>query len=168
MTTTGASIFGHKPHKLLGSASFDQSHIHTQSYGSFNPGERVRVLWNTASKSFANYLPELLFFSHKAVSKSLRPHGLQHTSLHCPSPSPGVHPSSCPLNHWCHPTISSSVILLSFYLQPFPAAGSFPVSQLFPSGGQSIGASASVLPMSILGWFPLWLTVLISFTCKGL
>ena len=168
MTTTGASIFGHKPHKLLGSASFDQSHIHTQSYGSFNLGERVRVLWNTASKSFANHLPELLFFSRKAVSKSLRPHGLQHTSLHCPSPSPGVHPSSCPLNHWCHPIISSSATLFSFCLQSFPASGSFPVSQLFPSGGQSIGASASVLPMSILGWFPLRLTVLISFTCKCL
>ena len=77
------------------------------------------------------------------MSDSFRPHGLQHTRLPCPSPSHGVCPSSCPLNRWCHPTISSSVTLFSFCLQPFPASGSFPVSQLFPSGGQSIGASAS-------------------------
>ena len=101
------------------------------------------------------------------MSDSLRPHGLWHARLPCPSPSPRVCPSSCPLNHWCHPTISSSVILLSFYLQPFPAAGSFPVSHLFLSGGQSIGASASapVLPINIQCWFPLELTGLM---CKWL
>ena len=170
MTTTGASIFGHKPHKLLGSASFDQSHIHTQSYGSFNLGERVRVLWNTASKSFANHLPELLFFSRKAVSKSLRPHGLQHTSLHCPSPSPGVCSNSCPLSWWCHPAISSPVTLFSFCLQSFLPSGSFPMSQLFTSCGQSTraSASASILPNNIQGWFPLGSTGLISLLSKGL
>ena len=79
------------------------------------------------------------------------------------SPAPRICPSPCPLNRWCHPTISSSVTLF-FCLQPFPASGSFPMSQLFTSSGQSIGvsASASVLPMSIQGWFALRLTRLIS------
>ena len=88
----------------------------------------------------------------------------------CPSPSPRVCPSSCPLNQWCHPTISSSVALFSFCLQSFPASGSFPMSQQFTSGGQSIGApaTASVLPMNIQGWFPLGWTGLISLQSKGL
>ena len=79
------------------------------------------------------------------------PQGLKHTRLFCLSPSPRVCPSSCPLNPWRHPTISSSVSLFSFCPQPFPASGSFPVSRLFASGGQSIGASVSALalPMSI-------------------
>ena len=87
-----------------------------------------------------------------------------------PSPSPGVWPRSCPLNQWCHPTISSSVALFSFCFQSFPTSGSFPVSQLFSSGGQSIGASfsASVLTMSIQGWSPLGLTGSISLQSKGL
>ena len=97
-----------------------------------------------------------------AKCPTLWPHGLQHARLPCPLPSPGVCPRSCPLNRWCHPTISSFVALFSFCLQCFPASGSFPVSQLFTSGGQSIGASASasVLPMNIQGWFlydwPVW------------
>ena len=100
---------------------------------------------------------------------SLWPHGLQHTRPPCPSPSPGVCPSSCLLNEWCYPTISSSVTLFSSCLQYFPASGSFP-SQLFTSGGQRVGASASVpvLPMNIQGWFPLKLTGLISMLSKGL
>ena len=85
----------------------------------------------------------------------------------CLSPPPGVCPSSCPLNGRCHPTISSSVIF-SFCPQSFPASGSFPMSQLFTSGGQSIGASVSVLPMSIQDWYPLRLTGLISLLFKGL
>ena len=98
----------------------------------------------------------LSLFSHQVVSDSLRPRGLQHTRLLCPSPSPRVCPSSCPLNQWCHPTISSSLTLF-FCLLSFPASGSFPVSQLFTSGGQSIGASlsVSVLPENIQDWFPL-------------
>ena len=98
------------------------------------------------------------------MSNSSRPHGLQHARFPCPSPSPEVYLSSCPLNLWCHPTISSSVTLFSFYLKFSPAPGSFPISWLFASGGQSIGtsASASVLPMSIQGWCPLRLTGLIS------
>ena len=94
----------------------------------------------------------------------------QHTRLPCPSPIPGACSNSCPLSQWCHPTISSSVILFSSCLQSFPASGSFPVSQLFTSGGQSTGASASasVLPMSGQDWFPLGLTDLISLQSKGL
>ena len=106
-------------------------------------------------------------FSHSAVSNSLRPHGLPAPRLPCPSPTPGVCSDSRPLSQWCHPTISSSVIPFSSSLQSFPASGSFPMSQFFTSGGQSIGVSASpsVLPMNIQDWFPLGWTGLIS---KGL
>ena len=92
---------------------------------------------------------------------SLWLHGRQHTRLPCPSPSPGVCSNSYPLSQWCHPSTSSSVMTCSSCPQFIPASGSFPVSQLFVSGGQSIGASASasVLPMNIQGWFPLGLTV---------
>ena len=100
-----------------------------------------------------------MLFSHSVVSDSLWPHGLQHTRLACPSPSPRVCSNSCPLSRRCYPTISSSVTHFSAY----PAsAGSFPMSWLFASGGQSIGALASVLPMNIRGWFPIGLTGLIS------
>ena len=100
---------------------------------------------------------------------SLQPHELQHTRLSCPSPSPRVWSNSCSLNWWCYPTISSCVVPF-FCLQSFPASGSFPVSQLFASGGQTIGvsASASVLPMNIQDWFPLGLTGWISLQSKGL
>ena len=93
----------------------------------------------------------------------------QHTHLPCPSPSPGVCSNSCLLSQWCHSTILLSVIPF-FYLQPFPASGSFLMSELFPSGGQSIGASASasVLPINIQNWFPLGLSGWISFQSKGL
>ena len=103
-------------------------------------------------------------FSHSVMSNSLRPHGLQHTRLPCPSPTPGVCSNSCPSSQWCHPTISSSVIPFSSHLQSFPASGSFPMSQLFTSDGQSIGvsASASVLPVNIQDRFPFGLTGLIS------
>ena len=94
--------------------------------------------------------------------------GLQHTRILCPSPSPGVCSNSGPLSRWCHSTLSSSVIPF-FCLQSFPASGSFKMSGLFASCGQSIGAShSSVLPMSIQGWFPLELTDLISLLSKGL
>ena len=88
----------------------------------------------------------------------------------CPSPTPGVYSGSCPLSQWCHTTISSSVIPFSSHLQSFPASGSFPMSQFFASGGQSIGvsASASVLPMNIWDWFPLEWTGWISLQSKGL
>ena len=104
------------------------------------------------------------------ASNSLWPHGLQHARPPCPSPTPGVYSKSCPLSGWCHPAISSSVAPFSSCPQSLPASGSFPMSQLFPSGGQSIGVSAlaSVLPMSIQDWFPLGLTGLISLQSKGL
>ena len=109
-------------------------------------------------------------FSHSVVSSSLRPHGLQHARPPCPSPTPRVYSNSCPLRRWCHPTISSSVIPFSSRLQSFPASGSFQMSQLFASGGQSIGASAltSVLAMNIQDWFPLGWTGWISLQSKGL
>ena len=109
-----------------------------------------------------------LLFSCSVVSDSLQPHELQHARLPYPPPSPGVCPNSCPLSQWCHPTISSSVVPFSSCLQSFPASGSFLMSQLFASGGQSIGASTSVLPMNIQDWFPLGLTGLISLQSKGL
>ena len=97
-------------------------------------------------------------------------HELQHTRLPCPSLSPGVGSNSCPLSRWCHSTILSFVSPFSSCPQSFPGSGSFPVSQLLASGSQSIGASASayVLTMSILCWFPLGLTSLISLLSKGL
>ena len=104
------------------------------------------------------------------MSDSLWPHGLQHARLPCPSPTPGACSNSCPLSQWCHPTISSSAVLFSSCLQSFPASGSFPMSQFFASGGQSIGVttSASVLPMSIQDQLPLRMTGLISLQSKGL
>ena len=111
----------------------------------------------------------LLLFSHSVMSNILLPHGLQHTSLPCSSPSPRVCSNSYPLNKWCHPIISSSVPFSSSP-QSFPTSRSFPMSQLFASGSQSIGASASssVLQMNIQSWFPLGLTALISLQSKGL
>ena len=102
-------------------------------------------------------------FSHSVTSNSLQAHGLQHARLPCQSPTPRACSNSCPLSQWCHPTISSSVIPFSSCLQSFPASGSFPMSNFFASGGQSIetSASASVLPMNIQDWFPLGLTGLI-------
>ena len=95
-------------------------------------------------------------------------HGLQHPRLPCPSPFPGVSSDSCPLGQCCHPTTSSSAARFSFCLQSFPASGPFPITCLFPSSGQSIGASASVLPVDIDSEFPLGMTGLISLQSKGL
>ena len=104
------------------------------------------------------------------MSDFLQLHRLQHARLPCPSPSPRVSWNSCSLSRWCHPTISCSVTPFSFCCQYFPASGYFPMSQLFPLGGQNNGASASasVLPMNIRDWFPLGLTGLISVLSKGL
>ena len=104
------------------------------------------------------------------MSHSLQPRGLQHTRLPCPLPTPRAYSNSCPSCQWCHAAILSSVIPFFSCLQSFPASGSFPVSQFFASGGQSIGvsASASVLPMNIQDWFPLGLTGWISLHSKGL
>ena len=111
-----------------------------------------------------------MLFHHLAVCHSFWPHKLQHSRLPCLSLSPGVCLDSCPLSRRFHPTISSSVAPFSSCPQSFPASGSFPISWLFASGGQSIGTSAlaSVLPINIQGWFPLGLTGLISLQSKGL
>ena len=92
----------------------------------------------------------------------------QHARPPCPSPTAGVYPNPCPLSRWCHPTISSSVVSWSSCLQSFPTWESFPISQFFASGGQSIGVSASVLPMNVQDWFPLGLTGLIYSQSKRL
>ena len=109
-------------------------------------------------------------FSHSVVSDSLRPREPQHTRPPCPSPTAGVYPNPCPLGWWCHPTISSSVVPFSSHPQSYPASGSFQMSQLFTSGGQSIGVSAStsVLPMNTQDWSPLGWTGWISSQSKGL
>ena len=109
-------------------------------------------------------------FSCSVVSDSLRPHGLQHNRLPCPSPTPRVYLNSCLLRQGCQPTISSSVVPFSSCLQSFPVSGSFPMSQFFTSGGQStrVSASASILTMNIQDWFPLGWTGWISLQSKGL
>ena len=110
------------------------------------------------------YISLSVQFSRSVVSNSLQPHEPQHARPPCSSPTPGIYSNSCPLSQWCHPTISFSVIPFSSHFQSFPASGSFQMSQLFESGCQSIGvsASASVLPMNIQDWFPLGWTGWIS------
>ena len=123
------------------------------------------------SNNFNNiaYVAESAQFSCSVVSNSLQLHGLQHTTLPCPSPTPGAYSNLCSSSRWYHPTISSSVIPFSC-LQSFLAPGSLLMSQFFTSGDQSIGvsASASVLPMNIQDWFPLGLTGWISLQSEGL
>ena len=102
------------------------------------------------------------------MSDSLQPHGLQHAKLPCPSPSPGASSNSWALSQWCHPIILSSVVPFSSYIQSFLASWSLLMNLLFTSGGQSIGASVSLLLMNIQHWFPLGLTGLISLQSKGL
>ena len=117
-----------------------------------------------------NYRETIVQFSCSVVSDSLQPHGPQHARPPCLSPTPGVYPNSCPLSRWCHPTISSSVVPFSSCLKFFPASRSFQTSQLFASGSQSIGVSAStsVLPMNTQDWSPLRWTGWISLKSKGL
>ena len=120
-------------------------------------------LQSTASSEYSptlspSHMTELsVQFSCSVMSDSLQPHEPQHARPPCPSPTPRVHPNPCPLSRWYHPTISSSVVPFSSCPQSFPASGSFPMSQLFASGGQRIGVSAStsVLPMNTQDWSPL-------------
>ena len=109
-------------------------------------------------------------FSCSVMSDSLQPHEPQHARPPCPSPTPGIYTNPCPLTRWCHPTVSSSVIPFSSCPQSFSASGSFQMSQLFTSGGQSIGVSAStsVLPMNTQNWSPLGWTCWICLQSKGL
>ena len=135
--------------------------------------------WNTLVMSIKTYIYTkfscgafgfelLLLFSHCKLCHSLQPHRLQHIRLPCPTLSPGVCSNSYPLSQWCHLTITYSVSPFSSCPQSLPVSGYFPMSWLFSSGGQSIGMSASVLPVNIQGWFPWGLTGLISFLSKGL
>ena len=126
-------------------------------------------MWKVQAILVLHNLYDSVQFSHSVMSDSLRPREPQHARPPCPSPTPGVHPNPCPLSRWCHPTISSSVVPFSSHLQSFPASGSFLMSQLFTTGGQSIGAaaSASVLPMNIQDWLPLGWTYLITLQSKG-
>ena len=109
-------------------------------------------------------------FSHSVTSHSLWPHEPQHVRPPTPSPTPGVHPNPCSSSQWCHPTISFSFVPFSSCPQSFPASGSFPMNQLFASGGQSIevSASTSVLPVNTQDWSPLGWTSWISLQSKGL
>ena len=121
-------------------------------------------------KHICAYIYQSVQFSHSVVSESLRPHELQHTRPPCPSPTPGVHPNSCAWSRWCHPAISSSVVPFSSCPQSLLESGSFPMSQLFAWGGQSIrvSASASILPMNTQNWCLLEWTGWISLQSKGL
>ena len=120
--------------------------------------------------SFCIFVNCSVQFSLSVMSDSLRPHEPQHARPPCPWPTPSAHPNPCPLSWWCHPTISSAVNPFSSCPQSFPASGSFPMSQLFASGGQSIGVSAltSVLPINTQDWYPLGWTGWISLQSKGL
>ena len=126
-----------------------------------------QVYHTTQQKAFLSFDQSEL--SHSVMSDSLWPHKPQHARPPCLSPTLRVHPNSCPLSRWCHPAISSSVIPFSSCPQFFPASGSFQMSQLFISGAQSIGVSAStsVLPMNIQDWSPLGWTGSISLQSKG-
>ena len=128
------------------------------------------ILDGSLNSIYSEVAFNLVQFSRWVMSDSLWPHGLQHARPSYTSPTPGVHPNPCPLSQWCHPIISSSVVPFSSCPQSFPASGSFQMSQLFASGGQSIGvsASASVLPMNIQDWFPLGWNGWISLQSKGL
>ena len=130
---------------------------------------KLKKRHDEVSKSYNNTQTPLQF-SCSVVSGSLRPNEPQHARPPCPSSTPAVHPNSCPLSQWCHPTTSSPVVPFSSCPQTFPASGSFPMSQFFASGGQSIGVSAlaSVLPKNTQDWSPLEWTGWISLQSKGL
>ena len=139
--------FSSCPQSFLASGSFQMSQLFTSGYSL-----------------------SLVHFSHSVVSDSLWPHESQHTRPPCPSPTPGANPNPCPSSRWCHPAVLPSVVPSSFSPQSFPALESFPMSQLFAQGGQSIGvsASASALPMNTQDWSPLRWTGWISLQSKGL
>ena len=124
------------------------------------------AIWSLVPLVFIN--PASVQFSHSVVSDSLWPHGLQHARPPCPSATPRAFSNSCPWSRWCHLSISSSVVLFLSCLKLFPASGSFTMCQFFTTGGQSIGASASVLSMNFQNSFPLGLMGLISLKSKGL
>ena len=124
------------------------------------------AIWSLVPLVFIN--PASVQFSHSVESDSMWPHGLQHARPPCPSATPRAFSNSCPWSRWCHLSISSSVVLFLSCLKLFPASGSFTMCQFFTTGGQSIGASASVLSMNFQNSFPLGLMGLISLKSKGL
>ena len=132
--------------------------------------KEAKIYNGAKTTSSINGAGKTQWFSHSVVSDSLWPHELQHARPPCPSPTPGVHTNPNPLSQWCHPTISSSVVPFIFCPQSFPAAVSFPISQIFASGSQIIwvSASTSVLPMNTQDWSPLGWTGWISLQSKGL
>ena len=160
---------------LRDAPSFLKGFTGYNSWLSFFPSTLSRSFHSLLAAIISDDLIEIILgssvqFSCSVESDSLWPHELQHARPPCPSPPPGGYPNPCPLSQWWHPTISSSVVPFSSCPQSLPASGSFQMSQLFPSGGQSIGvsASASVHPMNIQNWFPLGLNSLISLLFKDL
>ena len=147
----------------------NQQKKHTQKYSTALFSHPMLYLHRSNCFQFFQLFLLILLFSRPVLSDSLRPHGLQHTRFLCPSLSPRVCSNSCPLSWWCYPTISFSITFFSSCPESFPASGSFPVSQLFASGGQSIETLASVssLPMNIQGWF-LWRLTGLFLLSKGL
>ena len=147
----------------------------------WNVNVKTNTIYNSQDMEEIRYPPEdewlkkrgtyiqwnILLYNYWAVSDSLQPLGMQHSRLPCPSLSPSVCSNSCPLSQWCCHTISSSAAPFSSCPQAIPTWRSFSMNQLFTTGGQGIGASASVLPMNIQGWFPLGLTGFISVTDQG-
>ena len=155
---------------------FAQIHVHNNictKNNNNNNKEYCENMWKLKATECFWVIPFLLARVQLVQSLSrvrLKPHGLQHPRLPCPLPTPRAYSNSCPSSRWCHPTISSSVVSFFSCLQSFPAPGSFPMSQLFASDGQSMAASASasVFSMNIQDWFPIGLTGLISLQSKGL
>ena len=151
--------------------SMSSSNFLLDLHPDFSGGRTGGLIFSSFEESSTVYCdPHKVEFSHSVVSNSLQPHELQHSRPPCPSWTPGVYSNSCLLSWWCDPTISSSVVPFSSCPQSFPASESFPVSQLFASGGQSIGgsASASIFPMNTQDWSPLGWTGWISLQSKGL
>ena len=148
--------------------SHDKSHVFS-SYTKLQEYINTKI-WGLSVLSATSVQFSSVQFSCSVMSDSLWPHELQHARPLCPSPTPEVYSNLCPLSQWCHPTISSFVIPFSSCPQSFPASGSFQMSQLFISGGQSIGVSASksVLPMNTQDYSPLGWTSWISLQSKGL
>ena len=148
------------PHLILSSQQSYKSAISPWIFADEKP--------ETGRMSISNSSGSCCSVARSVLSHSLLPHGLQHARLFCPSPSPGACSNSCPLSQWCHPTIFSSVVPFSSCFQSFPASGSFLMSQLFASGGQNIGASASpsVLPANTQDWSALGWTGWISLQSK--
>ena len=133
-------------------------------------------LWDWIPNKYLSVIHKIFLISNSVqfslpiVAKSMQPHGLQHARLPCPSPTPRACSNLCPLNQWCHPTISPSIVPFSSCPQSLPASGSFPMTRFFTSGGQSTGVSnsASALPVNIQDWLPLGWTGWISLQSKGL